>query len=89
MLIVMRTTATPQEIENIISRIEALGLHAHVSKGEERTVIGAVGEGTEAIKHQHVFSAMQGSTARCRFHAPTRWRRANSARRIPSSRWMG
>src|SRR5512135_366326 len=60
MLIVMRTNATPQEIENVINRIELLGLHAHVSRGEERTVIGAVGEGTEAIKHQHVFMTMQG-----------------------------
>ncbi len=60
MLIVMRTNATGQEIENVIHRVEALGLHAHVSTGEERTVIGAVGEGTEAIKHQHVFMTMQG-----------------------------
>ncbi len=60
MLIVMRTNAAPQEIESVIHRIETLGLHAHVSRGEERTVIGAVGEGTEAIKHQHIFLAMPG-----------------------------
>ena len=60
MLIVMRTNATPLEIENVITRVESLGLRAHVSRGEERTVIGAVGEGTEAIKHQHVFMTMQG-----------------------------
>ena len=60
MLIVMRTSATPHQIESVISRVESLGLQAHVSRGEERTVIGAVGEGTEAIKHQHVFLTMQG-----------------------------
>ncbi len=60
MLIIMRTNATPPEIENVIHRVEALGLRAHVSRGEERTVIGAVGEGTEAIKHQHIFLTMQG-----------------------------
>jgi 3-deoxy-7-phosphoheptulonate synthase len=51
MLIVMRVTATDVEITDVIERVGTLGLKAHVSRGEERTVIGAVGEGTVAYQY--------------------------------------
>jgi 3-deoxy-7-phosphoheptulonate synthase len=60
MLIVMRVGAADQEITDVITKIETLGLKAHVSKGEERTVIGAVGEGTVAYQYQPLFSVMPG-----------------------------
>ena len=44
MMIVMKPTATEQEIQAVIDRIESCGARAHPSRGEEVTVIGAVGD---------------------------------------------
>ena len=49
MMIIMRTDASEKEIETVIERVKANGLNAHVSKGEERTVIGAVGDGRTSL----------------------------------------
>ncbi len=43
MIIVLEKTATEQQLEKVLSRIEESGLSAHISKGEETTVIGVVG----------------------------------------------
>ena len=60
MLIIMKVSATPQEIEHVISKVQAFGLKAHVSTGEERTIIGAIGEGTQAHKHINDFLPLPG-----------------------------
>ena len=44
MMIVMKPTATEDEVQAVIERIESVGAHAHPSRGEEVTVIGAVGD---------------------------------------------
>jgi 3-deoxy-7-phosphoheptulonate synthase len=44
MMIVMKQTATKDEIEAVVDRIESVGAHAHRSAGEEVTVIGAIGD---------------------------------------------
>ena len=44
MMIVMKPTATEDEIQAVIDRIEAVGARAHPSRGEEVTVIGAIGD---------------------------------------------
>ncbi len=44
MMIVMKPTATEDEIEAVIERIESVGATAHPSRGEEVTVIGAIGD---------------------------------------------
>src|SRR4051794_16919334 len=44
MMIVMKPTATEDEIQAVIGRIESVGAKAHPSRGEEVTVIGAVGD---------------------------------------------
>jgi 3-deoxy-7-phosphoheptulonate synthase len=44
MMIVMKPTATAEEIEHVIDRVRSAGARAHVSKGEEVTVIGAIGD---------------------------------------------
>ena len=44
MIIVLKPDATQAEIDQVIERIESAGLKPHVSKGVERTVIGAIGE---------------------------------------------
>lgn len=44
MIVVMRKTATPDQISHICEKIRELGLSPQVSKGVERTIIGVIGE---------------------------------------------
>jgi len=44
MMIVMKPTATDEQIQAVIERIESVGAHAHPSRGEEVTIIGAIGD---------------------------------------------
>jgi 3-deoxy-7-phosphoheptulonate synthase len=44
MIIVLKPNVTDQEIEHIIERLTASGLKAHLSRGEERVIIGAIGD---------------------------------------------
>ena len=44
MMIVMKPTATEEEIQAVIDRIEGVGARAHPSRGDEVTVIGAIGD---------------------------------------------
>jgi 3-deoxy-7-phosphoheptulonate synthase len=44
MMIVMKSSATEEEIQSVIDRIETVGARAHPSRGEEVTVIGAIGD---------------------------------------------
>jgi 3-deoxy-7-phosphoheptulonate synthase len=44
MMIVMKAAATEDEVQAVIDRIEAVGARAHPSRGEEVTVIGAIGD---------------------------------------------
>jgi 3-deoxy-7-phosphoheptulonate synthase len=46
MIIVVRRDATPEQIAQIIERIESYGLRAHLSQGTERTIIGCIGDET-------------------------------------------
>jgi 3-deoxy-7-phosphoheptulonate synthase len=45
MIVVMKQGATRAEIVNVTARIEQLGCRAHVSEGNERTIIGVIGNG--------------------------------------------
>jgi 3-deoxy-7-phosphoheptulonate synthase len=44
MIVVMKKSATEEMIQSVATRIESLGLKAHVIVGTERTVIAAIGE---------------------------------------------
>jgi 3-deoxy-7-phosphoheptulonate synthase len=44
MMIVMKATATEAEIQAVLDRIESCGARAHPSRGDEITVIGAIGD---------------------------------------------
>jgi 3-deoxy-7-phosphoheptulonate synthase len=44
MMIVMKPTATEEQVQAVISRIESCGARAHPSRGEEVTIIGAIGD---------------------------------------------
>ena len=43
MIVVMETSATSEQVNGIVARVKELGLGAHLSEGEERTIIGVVG----------------------------------------------
>jgi len=43
MIIVFKKGATKNQIDNLIKRVEKLGLKAMVSRGKERTIIGVIG----------------------------------------------
>ena len=44
MMIVMKEGATQAEIAAVVKRVESVGAHAHLSRGELVTVIGAIGD---------------------------------------------
>ncbi len=44
MIIVMRKDATQAQVEAVTAEVERLGFRAHLSVGEERTIIGVIGD---------------------------------------------
>jgi 3-deoxy-7-phosphoheptulonate synthase len=44
MMIVMKPTATDEELQAVIDRVQAAGARAHLSRGEKVTVVGAIGD---------------------------------------------
>lgn len=46
MIIVLKREATQEEIDHVVEKIKATGLAVHISKGKERTIIGAIGDET-------------------------------------------
>jgi len=44
MIIVLKPEATEREIDHILDRLRELGLKSHISKGQERTIIGVIGD---------------------------------------------
>lgn len=57
-IIIMRHGATEDEIAHVVERLEQIGAQAHVSRGQLRTVIGAIGD-REQI-HQLPWEALPG-----------------------------
>lgn len=70
MVIVMNQHATTQEIQDVVNHIERVGLKAHLSTGEERTIIGAIGEGAVAARYQDHFLIMPGVAQVIRISRP-------------------
>jgi len=58
MIIVMKPEATAEEIDHLTDVIREAGLQAHISRGEERTVIGAIGD--EQKLQQIPFTSIPG-----------------------------
>lgn len=44
MVVIMSPRATENDIATVIEKIESAGLKVHISRGEERTIIGAIGD---------------------------------------------
>ena len=47
MIAVVKDTATPEQVDHFVSWIEGKGLSAHISKGDNTTIIGLVGDTTQ------------------------------------------
>ena len=58
MIIVMRSAATQTDIDQVVERIIQHGLKPHISRGVERTIIGAIGD--ERILRNVPFQALPG-----------------------------
>lgn len=61
MIIVLRPDATEEQKYHIVRKLKSLGLQAHISKGTERTVIGAIGD--EAVLRTIPLEAIPGVEA--------------------------
>jgi len=53
----MRTEATQAQIATVVARVEEEGLRAHISRGAERTVIGAIGDGRPINRDAYILMA--------------------------------
>ncbi len=58
MIIVLRPDATEEQVDHIVKKLKGLGLQAHISKGTERTIIGAIGD--EAVLRSLPLEAIPG-----------------------------
>jgi len=52
MIVVMKHGSTSRQTANVAARIEQLGRQVHMSEGEERTIIGVIGNGRPLDKEQ-------------------------------------
>jgi 3-deoxy-7-phosphoheptulonate synthase len=52
MIVVLKQGATRSQMANVIARIEQMGCGVHVSEGEERTIIGIIGNGRPLDREQ-------------------------------------
>jgi len=52
MIIIMQKGATARQIANVTARVEQMGCQAHISEGEERTIIGVIGNGRPIDREQ-------------------------------------
>jgi 3-deoxy-7-phosphoheptulonate synthase len=58
MIINMAINATEEQIDHVVKRIQECGFQAHLSRGEERAVIGVVGK---SEKHRGELEALQAA----------------------------
>ncbi len=69
MIVVMQIKATAREISDVISRIKSDGYEANITEGEERTIVGVVGESPTPLREEN-YSTMQGVEKVVRISAP-------------------
>jgi 3-deoxy-7-phosphoheptulonate synthase len=58
MIIVMKGKASEEQINFVVNKIESIGLKPHLSRGVERTIIGAIGD--ERLIKQEQFEVFPG-----------------------------
>ena len=52
MIVIMKAQAGMRDISAVIARIEDLGYQAHLSDGEERSIVGVIGDGRPIDREQ-------------------------------------
>lgn len=57
-IIIMSSSATKKQIDNVVKRIEDLGFKVNLSEGAEKTIIGLIGD-TRGISDE-VFKILPG-----------------------------
>src|SRR5204863_7404126 len=90
MMIVMKATATEEDIRSVADRIEGVGARADISQGAEVTVIGAVGD----LEHDQRGAELGLETLESVDHVmpilkPYRPASAERRRRRPTARHIG
>jgi 3-deoxy-7-phosphoheptulonate synthase len=58
MIIVLKPEASESEVDHIIDRLRDLGLKSQISTGQERTIIGVIGD--DRILHNQPLTALPG-----------------------------
>lgn len=58
MIIVMKPDHSPEDLQKVVRRLEEHGLRAHISRGEHRTIVGAIGD--ERVLREVPFESMSG-----------------------------
>jgi len=58
MIIVMKPDAADHDVDHLVERLRELGLKAQVTKGEERTVVGVIGD--DRVLHDQPLSVFPG-----------------------------
>jgi 3-deoxy-7-phosphoheptulonate synthase len=58
MIIVFRPDATQEDLDHVVKKLRDVGLQAHISKGVERTLVGAIGD--EAVLRTIPLQAFPG-----------------------------
>ena len=58
MIIVLKPEASEREVDHIIDRLRELGLKSQLSTGQERTIIGVIGD--DRILHNQPLTALPG-----------------------------
>jgi len=58
MIVIMQRHATQEQINHVVARVEELGFRAHLSEGEERTIVGVIGD--ERPLNVEVLEAVDG-----------------------------
>jgi 3-deoxy-7-phosphoheptulonate synthase len=61
MIIITHRTATEEQIEEIVARVQEIGLEAQISRGESRVIVGV--SGPEALFRENAFAGMPGVEA--------------------------
>lgn len=69
MIVIMKQGASTKSIAAVVARIKDAGLEAHLSEGQERTIIGIVGEGNK-LHEDDILLTMEGVERTMRVSSP-------------------
>ena len=60
MIIVMKRGADEVQLQRLVDRVVDLGFQTHVSQGEERVIVGLIGDERPLMESQHLFARLDG-----------------------------